>query len=185
MNKAYEICFRALAGMVFAGDNGQRELSFESQGEDSKHPFDTRIVIVNRALLNPDGSGPVRYLDVGSGWQATALLLALILATPVSWRRRGWAVFLGLLCIHFLILLSLSFIIWNESMEISLVTLSPFWKQISNGFRDVLVSQFTVAIPVLVWVLVTFRREDMIRILGRRGEGASDSSSAKSHTAGT
>ena len=32
VSKAYGLFFRALAGMVFAGDNGQKELSFESQG---------------------------------------------------------------------------------------------------------------------------------------------------------
>jgi len=143
-----------------------------------------RIVIVNRALLNPDGSGPVRNLDLGFGFLPTALLLALILATPISLRRRGWALFLGFLCMHFLILLSLNFIIWNESMEISLVNLSPFWKHISNGFRDALVTQFSAAIPVLVWIFVTLRREDLVGIFGSDAGGISRSSSANNHTVG-
>ena len=121
-----------------------------------------RIVIVNRALMNPDGSGPVRNLDAGFGWLPVALLMALILATPISWRRRGVAILLGVLCMHVVILLALRFIIWNESMEISLVTLPPFWKTISNGFRDALITQFNPAIPVLIWILVTFRRGDFI-----------------------
>src|SRR5258708_4401121 len=77
VNKAYGGYLRGFCRMVFAADDGRRELSFETPGENSRRPDDTRIVIVNKALMQPDGSGPVRNLDVNFGWPATALLLAL------------------------------------------------------------------------------------------------------------
>jgi len=137
-----------------------RGLSVEAPAADSKQPFDTRIAIVNRALKRADGSVPVRNVDVEFGWQPVALLLALILATPVSWRRRGWAVFWGLLGYHCFLLLSLDFVIWAESAEISLVTLTPFWKFFANEFKDMITGQTSLAVPVVIWMLIIFRRED-------------------------
>jgi len=148
--------------MVFPADNGQRELSFETPGEGSARPNDTRIVIVNEALMHPDGSGPVRNLDLNLGWQSTALLLALILATPVPWSRRRWALLWGVLGLHGFLLLFLGFCIWVDSAEISLVTLSPFGKAITGGCREALAGQLNLAVPVLIWILVTFRREDRL-----------------------
>ena len=153
--------FRALCRSVFSADDGRRELSFETPGADSPRPDDTRVVIVNKALMNPDGSGPVRNLDVGFGWQAVALLLALIFATPIPWKRKAWALVWGLLGIHCFLLLFLALCIWTESAEISLVVLSPFWKAIAIAVQEVLKGQLDLAAPILIWVLATFRRGDL------------------------
>jgi hypothetical protein len=174
-NKAYGLYFRALGRLAFSADDGRRELSFEAAGENSPRPNDTRIVIVNKALIHPDGSGPVRNLDVSFGWQSTALLLALILATPIPWLRRGWALLWGLLGIHGFIVMFLGFCIWSESAEISLVTLTPFWKGAVNSGKEALVGQANLAVPVLIWILVTFRREDWV---GRFITGAAPSGKA-------
>jgi hypothetical protein len=160
LSKAYSVYFRAICRMVFSADDGRRELSFEAPAEDSKRPNDTRIVIVNKELMHPDGSGPVRNVDISFGWLSTALLLALILATPIPWPRRGWALFWGLLGIHCFLLLFLAFCIWRESAEISLITLTPFWKTVVDAGREALAGQANLAAPVLIWILVTFRREN-------------------------
>ena len=95
VKEAYGTYFRAVCRMVFPAENEKRELSFETAGENSSRPNDTRVVIVNKALMQPDGSGAVRNLDVDFGWQSTAVLVALIVATPLPWRRRGWALLWG------------------------------------------------------------------------------------------
>ena len=161
VNSAYGLYFRAF-GRTFFGDNDRRELSFETPGENEKRPNATRIVIVNRALMHPDGSGPVRNLDIDAAgfWRATALLLALILATPIPWRRRIQALFWGMFWIHLFILLMLGYGIWNESTEIGMVMLSPFWKSFANGLKEAVIAQFGLALSVLIWILVTFRRGD-------------------------
>jgi hypothetical protein len=83
-------------------NNGKKdrvsEVSFETlgQGDDS---IDTRVVIVNEALMKPDGSGPVRNLDIGTrgfGSMPLAFLISLILASPVPWPRRSKAVMWGI-----------------------------------------------------------------------------------------
>jgi hypothetical protein len=122
-----------------------------------------RIEILNRKLMQPDGSGPVRNVDLdpyGFLYRPWALLVALVLATPFSLRRRlrhlAWSnALLAVIC-----LLILEFVIWNESLEVSLVKLSPFWKNSTDWLQVVLVQQLELAIPVLVWLWVCFRPKD-------------------------
>lgn len=183
LGQAYGRYFRAIGRMVFAADDGQRQLSFETPGENSPRPNDTRIVIVNKALMQSDGSGPVRNMDVKFGRESIAFLLALILATPVSWSRRAWAALWGLLAMHCFIFTFLAFCIWNESTEILLVNVDPFWRTVASGGKEALASQFNLAVPVLIWLLVTFRREDRFGGLGQfvfRQEGEGNEVGARS-----
>ena len=150
--------FRAVSQFVFASQAGRRSLEFQPL-----ETHDTRIVIVNRDLMQPDGSGPVRNLDLDSfdfTWRPGSLLLALILASPVSWPRRGWALVVGGICLQVFLLFVLGFAIWNQSTEVALVSLSPFWKQAVDNISNILVGQLNIAAPFFIWFMVTFRRED-------------------------
>ncbi|HWZ95184.1 MAG TPA: hypothetical protein VNW30_08325 [Opitutaceae bacterium] len=150
--------FRAVGSLVFDSKTGPRSLEFEPH-----EAHDTRIVIINRELMQPDGSGPVRNLDLdsfGFTWRPVSLLFALILASPVSWPRRARALVAGGVCLQGFLLLVLGFSIWNQSTEIALVTLSPFWKQTAENISHILVGQLNIASPFLIWLVVTFRRED-------------------------
>ena len=109
----------------------------------------------------------MHYLELdtrGVGWVPTALLLALILATPVSWRRRCFALVGGLLAVHGYILFSVASTIWNNSTELSLLTLTPFWKSVVAGLDETLVNQMGASFiaPVFIWILITLRRQDLI-----------------------
>jgi hypothetical protein len=156
-------CFRAVVQMAFHSKTGLRSLEIEPHDA-----HDTRIVIVNRALMRPDGSGPVRNLDLDSfdfTWRPGSLLLALILASPVSWSRRAWALVLGGVWLQAFLLSVLGFAIWEESTEVALVTLSPFWKQADDNIMHLLVGQLNIAAPFLIWLVVTFRRQDFREFL--------------------
>ena len=163
--EAYGAYFRAFGGMVFAGQTERFEVTFETPERNSPRPQDTRVVIVNNALMNYDGSGPVRNLDFDAhavGWRPIALLAALVIATPLPWGRRIRALAFGALAMHLYFLLFLLVAIWNESTEISLVSLTPFWKSAALGLKAMMVSQLSLFLPVLVWGLVTFRAKDRI-----------------------
>lgn len=153
--------FRAVGQLAFASKAGPRSLEFEPH-----EGHETRIVIVNRELMHADGSGPVRNLDLDSfnfTWRPASLFLALILASPVSWPRRTSAMVAGGVCLQMFLLFVLGFAIWNQSTEVGLVSLSPFWKQITENTLQILVGQLNIAAPVLIWLMVTFRREDLRR----------------------
>ena len=161
-DRLYGEYFRTLCRLFFHDDD-RREIAFKNPAQDSPRPLDTRIEIANRALLHADESGPVRNVDLDArnfAWEPMALLLALTIATPLPWRRRMRALLGGSIALHVLLLLFLSFCIWDESAEIGLVTFSPFWKAVADGFREFLRSEATIALPPIIWVLFTIRRED-------------------------
>jgi hypothetical protein len=166
-NKLYGRGFRAVGNAVFARDDEKCVLYFEghrqSQGFSA---VDTRIMIGNRHLVDSNGKGLGALLVLNTrsvGWLPTALTVALIVATPVPWRRRCWALLWGMLLIHSFVLFSVAVYIWNESTTVSLVTLSPFWKEIADALEYTLVTQMGISfsIPVLIWIAVLFRRQDV------------------------
>jgi hypothetical protein len=166
-NKLYGRGFRAVGNAVFARDDEKCVLYFEghrqSQGFSA---VDTRIMIGNRHLVDSNGKGLGALLVLNTrsvGWLPTALTAALIVATPVPWRRRCWALLWGMLLIHSFVLFSVAAYIWNESTTVSLVTLSPFWKEIADALEYTLVTQMGISfsIPVLIWIAVLFRRQDV------------------------
>lgn len=166
-NAAYGKYFRALGQTVFSREGVERLLRFEAVPAELNHVLDTRIALANRDQLDREGRGPVRYLELdtrGMGWVPTALLLALVLATPVGWRPRGWALLWGLIAVHLFILFSVAVYIWNSSTELSLLTLTPFWKQVAGGLEETLVTQMgaSFVVPVLIWILVTIRWQDAV-----------------------
>lgn len=152
-----------IARLVFPAEDGNRQLIFETTTNDPRRQHYLRVEITNRLLMHRDGSGPVRYLDLDARsffWQPMALMLALILATPVPWRRRGIAALAGTAVLACLGLVFLKFCIWSESSEVNLVSLSPAWKTAMLRIEDLWKFQTILTIPVLVWILVTFRRSD-------------------------
>lgn len=166
-NEAGSTGLRALVTAVFAGGSGPREVVFEPHLHGSDGVGDTRAVIVNRDLMARDGSGPVRNLDMDLGrlgLRSAALLLALIFATPIPWKRRACATLAGLVGLFGLLLAVLAFSLWVESAEVRLVQFSPTMKPLVCGLKTALLAQFGLATPVLIWIVVTLRREDALRM---------------------
>jgi hypothetical protein len=164
---AYCATFRAIGTLVYGSNDRTKEITFEafSQGYHSHY---TRVVIVNPAKMKPDGSGPVRNLDLDTryfGWMPLALLLALVLATPLPWKRRRRALLWGFVFQQAFVILALGYCIWNESTEVGLVSLPEAGKEAAMAVKSMLVGQLIVAVPVLIWILATFRRGDFQKIL--------------------
>ena len=167
LHQSFSAYFRAFGDAIFGGQTGYSEISFESFA-DQRWADQTRVVIVNKALMNYDGSGPVHNFDFDAhavGWRPIALLAALIFATPIPWGRRIRAFTFGILGIHVFLIVFLAVGIWSEANELPLaffVPVTPFWKAVATGARTLLISQIGLFLPVLVWGLVTFRVGDRI-----------------------
>ena len=163
----YSDYLQSLGRMALA-DDGPRMLQFQPLTDpDHKWPsnYDTSIYVSNRELLDNDGKAKTFMLVVDAwqmGWTPTAFFLALTLATPVSWRRRLWTLFWGGLCIHGFVLLTVGILIWNESTRLDLVTLTPFWKAITDRLEEQAVNPVGPSFfaGALIWIVVTFRRQD-------------------------
>ena len=165
-NQAYGRYFRAMGEVVFAREDGRRFVHFEPVPAELRHVLDTRITLANREQIDANGVGPATELELdsrGVGWVPTALVLALTLATPIPWRRRGRALAGGLLVIHGYILFSVAIYLWNVSAGLALVTLTPFWKQVAAGLQETLITQMGAGFvaAVLIWALVTLRGRDL------------------------
>jgi hypothetical protein len=165
-NDAYGSYFRALGTAVFSRDTGSRVVRFDPH--ELNHGFShlgTRMTLANRDAVDHQGKTRAKTVELDTrsiGWVPTALTGALILATPISWMRRGWALLGGMLLVHLFILFSLQSWIWDESPSVSLMTLSPFWKARADDLEYTLMAQLgaSFSVPLLIWIVVTFRRRD-------------------------
>jgi hypothetical protein len=158
--------FRGMGNVMFKQEAGKWLLYFEAhERRRGLESMDSQIVLGNRDFMDSRGDLRVDLLGIDSrsvGWIPTALTMALILATPLPWKRRGWALLWGLLLVHGYLLLVIALYIWNQSTTVELLTLPPFLKEIGDALEYTLVTQvgpgFTV--PVLIWLLVAFRGEN-------------------------
>ena len=164
-NQAYSRYFQSLGQMVysFSFDSQRKVIIQPSSGE---HPgLDTRMILENTALTDKGDRNGLRATELDSrsiGWVPTALTAALVLATPIPWRRRLIALSAGLVLIHLFVLLCLQSWIWSESSAVSLLSLSGFWQQAADDLNYTLMIQLgaSFSVPVVIWILVTFRRQD-------------------------
>jgi hypothetical protein len=164
----YASYFRSLGWLVFAGHGDQRMLEFQPLNDPEHHwppNFDTAIIMGNRDMQSM-GGGQRFMLTVDAwqmGWTPTAFLAALTLASPVSWRRRSWALLWGLLLVHGFVLLTLGIFIGNESTRLYWVTLAPLGKEIANWLERVALAPIGPSFfaAALIWMLVTFRWQDL------------------------
>ena len=166
----YSGYFRALGQAAFSGQDDQRIVLFApTQVQHGFSALDTKMTLGNRALIDNRGHGKSESIGLDTrsiGWLPTALTIALILATPVPWRQRAWALLWGLLLVHAFILFSLQVWIWDESSSVSLLNLSPAGQTMMDDLEYTLITQMgaSFSVPPLIWILVTIRRENLFSL---------------------
>lgn len=129
--------------------------------------LDTTLALANRKT-RAVGHRPIssRYL----GYAPTAMLLALILASPVPWKRRAWAILLGLILMHVWIAGSLLLLVIHAYSRGGDLALFDFGPTLNRGLAYLVEVVVTApvtkyAVPAVFWVLVTFRRSDWQRLM--------------------
>jgi hypothetical protein len=160
-NEAYAQYFRG-----FGLGTGNRVVDFRPNT--GPHPeLDTELRLGNRALADSTGRALIERTEIPSrsiGWVPTALTMALVLATPIPWRRRLTALLGALVLIHLFIFFSLQTWVWDNSPGVSLLTLSAFWQNVTDQMSYALINQLgaSFSVPVIIWIVVTFRRQDVL-----------------------
>lgn len=170
LQSAYAKFYRAGAAFLFGRVGAKGIVRFVPANDPY---YDTNIVFYNRDVVRKDGRmitdiqvpHPTRY----AGYMHTALLVALIGATPVSWRRKGWALLWGMILLYGFIILKVALLVINP-YTMGMLTqyqLSPFWERVLYIVTIVFVTNLTTGwvVTVFIWILVSFRREDWSRIL--------------------
>jgi len=92
-------------------------------------------------------------------------MLALILATPITWKRKGWSVLWGMMLVHVFFVFSQIILIlffFSYHQEQLVVTFSPFWQDVLSATVNIVIGDIWTlyVVPILIWILVTFRRSD-------------------------
>ena len=165
-NQAYGEYFRGFGQWIFSGESDARVVMFAPLAQPGDG-LDTQVSVADRTQLDANGRGPIKRTGLESrslGWLPTALTAALILATPIPWGRRVAALCAGVVLIHLFIAFSLLIWIWDNSPDVFSGTLSDLWKLITSELSYAFVTQLGISftIPVLIWVLVTFKRQDAL-----------------------
>ncbi len=169
----YGKIYRKCASTLFHRFHGKGFAQF-TEGEDKAI---IRVNVGNLNQIRKNNTAPttfgylnIRYL----GYLPTILLITLILASPVTWKRKAMALILGLVLLNAIIILEQ----WLHLMFLSiratwlnLVDFSESKKNTINLAYNYLVqiqgiSRFLV---VLIWLLVTFRKTDL-KILMRSSD---------------
>lgn len=127
--------------------------------------FDTEIVVGNPST-GALGRQPLnaQYL----GFASTSMVLTLILASPVTWRRRGWACLWGLILVHGWIAIGLMLLVihaYSTPGPLALYSVSAVTTKTLAFLAETMVTSTVgrYAVPVFFWLLVTFRRPDWQR----------------------
>lgn len=139
-----------------------------AQPEKAAGTFDTDLNVLN-TTNKTIGTQPLK--GQYRAFAPTLLLCSLVLATPVTWARRGIALFIGCIVLQMWIALGIFLLVLKAYVtpgELMLYAWGDTSRSVLNFITEVIststATQF--AVPVLVWVLVTFRASDAAKLLG-------------------
>ena len=118
------------------------------------------------------------------GYAPTTFLVALILATPLTWRRRLTALLWGLVLTHAWIAFSMLLLIvygYSRGDVVSIFDVSPFTRTALAFMREALVKAPVIkyTVPAVIWMLVSFRRSDWAKMFGVTETDAPSSTGGK------
>ena len=107
------------------------------------------------------------------GYVSTAVVVGLILATPIPWSRRGRAFLWGVLLLHAFIAARLAIlVVYGLTLNSSgaPAQLDSLWAATLHTGMQTLSVGPTVSyiLPVTIWILVSLRREDLGMVLPAR-----------------
>lgn len=132
-----------------------------------RDPYDAQAVLEN-VRTRARGTMPMNSRLMG--YLPTAFVAALIVATPVGWRRRAWGLLAGVAVMSGFA----GFELWlrlldafSDASTLAQYTFPPWGRSFLLVVLKVIgMSPVTAYItPIFIWVLLMFRREDWNRIL--------------------
>lgn len=166
---AYRAGFRAAGNVVFYRMGNGVSVSFTPLVTESVGP-DTRLTMTR--LSQPPVAKAMNIRAAYLAYRPMAFLVALVLATPIAWRRRLFALGWGLIGIHLFIALRIGVQLLAVLCVGDAVSVFSFLPAITEAVQKTALVLFsapatTYTAPVFVWLVVTFRREDWQRLMAK------------------
>ncbi len=129
----------------------------------------THISIANSLHVHPDGTTAVAKDDINTreqGYLDTILLISLVLASPVPWKRRLFSLFSGIILLSGFVMLKLwlHLLAWCEHYSfLSLLNVTEASKNLIIISHDILYPMIypSLFFVVALWMLFTFRKDDI------------------------
>jgi len=161
VQRAYSAAYAGAANALFGSFGSDGLVQFQRSPK-SARPADLELVIRKRGAPQV---GRAPHDPILTGYLAMVEVIALILATPVSWSRRCKAMMWGMLLVHAYIWLRLEITLlhwFSGDSPLALYKPGPFWsKLLASAFELISVSPTsTFVVPIFIWILVSFRRSD-------------------------
>lgn len=133
-------------------------------------------LIEMRSRNDPTQLGYMRTASWQVGYRPTAFLIALILATPIPWRRRARALAWGLLWINAFVALRVALTLvmgFSGGGPVTLFSPGPLAGSILEFFSNMVVLEFEgdLVFPGAIWFLVSFRRSDFATFFRQKAAG--------------
>jgi len=131
----------------------------------AQHPQGDVLIVfydLSKASSNGDRQ-PFKSFCISSRYSAyiySAFLFALILATPLSLKRKAWALFWGIILVHCYLFFKMAVLILHvfSHAPSAPIALGPFWKKIvffaQQAFLQHMVFSFIAS--VFIWIFVVF-----------------------------
>ena len=162
---AYRVVFIKTLHLVFSDQTGQRAVWFELPTDPLHRETVNLCIAYGPSFRQNHGAGLVRTQPLpaaGFGWQPTALLMALFLATPVALKRRLAGLAFALLAFHLLLWAGLSFMIWNDSAYVGLVALSERQLALGEDIKKIIAMTLSGVFPLLSWLLFALAQPGLL-----------------------
>jgi hypothetical protein len=194
LSEAYGSFFRVVVQIAVVSADPERSVVVAPAGRspraDTGPMLDTHILARIPSALHDSKAGVLESARSSryTGYLPTVLAMALILATPLPWKRRAAALCGGTLLVTLFVacMPGIQFYAMFDRQDNHLVFeyipwLYPHWKMLVHGLAKV--SRWATPyylVPILIWVFVAFRREEWMRVveqlaantrLGQTGRG--------------
>jgi len=172
-DEAYGNFYRKIAGTTFEKFRGTGFVRFR----EGKEPSSTRVNIGNHELARrSDGAIKTAGIDINTrylGYIPTILLISLVVASPVPWKRKLMALVAGLILVTLLVLFKQWIsLLWrcDQNPWLQLTDFTDHGKKtLAYAYNFISVTSSSILyFVVAIWFLVTFRAADF---KGEKGAG--------------
>ncbi len=118
-------------------------------------------------------------LDINSaltGYRALIFLVAMVVATPIAWKRRVWALVWGMLLVNAFVTLR----VWLKLYDAFSNPGPAYFFKMGESTKELLhwctlilfqAPEMNFIVPAFIWLLVSFRRNDLALLLGQTPAG--------------
>lgn len=171
LGQGYAAFHRSVGDALFSEFGEKGIVEFEAYKSEEEPEFRTMLKLFNRAAYERSQrtGEAVQHAFVYSSWYTDYLIItlfiALLVASPIGWKRKGWALLIGIVLIN-LYILFIQYIAllynFNYYEVLGVLSLSEFWEGLVNFLHPILLLNPGTGIFVAftTWLLVTFNRVD-------------------------